>query len=132
MTDREALGRWIEAYVKAWESNDPADIRALFTPEAHYLPEPHAKPWVGHDEIVREWLARKDEPGDYTFRWEILAMDGDLGFVRGWTTYAGEAPGDPSKDYGNLWVIRLGTDGRASEYTEWYVRVRDTSPPFPN
>jgi ketosteroid isomerase-like protein len=132
MTDREALGRWAEAYVKAWGSNDLADIRALFTPDAHYLPEPHAAPWIGQDEIVREWLARKDEPGEYTFRWEILAMDGDLGFIRGWTTYAGEGPTDPMREYGNLWVVRLAPDGRANEYTEWYVRVRPTSPPFPD
>jgi hypothetical protein len=77
---------------------------------------------------VAEWLGRKDEPEDHTFRWEILAMDVDLGFVRGWTTYTQE---DPPKQYGNLWVIRLVDDGRASEYTEWWVRVRDTTPPFP-
>jgi SnoaL-like domain len=132
MTDREALARWTQGYVKAWGSNDPADIRALFTPDARYLTEPHAAAWVGRDEIVREWLDRKDEPGGYTFRWEILGMDGDLGFVRGWTTYRGEAPTDPPKEYGNLWVVRLAPDGRASEYTEWWVRVRETSPPFPD
>jgi hypothetical protein len=76
---------------------------------------------------VAEWLGRKDEPGDHAFRWEILALDGDLGFVRGWTTYIQETP---PKAYGNLWVVRLA-DGRASEYTEWWVRVRDTTPPFP-
>jgi len=128
MTDREALSRWTEGYLKAWESNDPADIRSLFTEDARYFTEPHAAPWTGHDEIVKEWLARKDESGDYTFRWEILALDGDVGFVRGWTLYPLE---DPPKEYGNLWVIRLAEDGRASEYTEWWVRVRETSPPFP-
>lgn len=127
MADRESLRRWTEGYVGAWASNDPADIRALFTEDARYLTEPHAEPWTGHDEIVREWLDRKDEPGDYTFRFEILAQDGDLGFVRGWTTYPGEDP----REYHNLWVIRLEDDGRASEYTEWWVRVRETSPPFP-
>jgi hypothetical protein len=55
-------------------------------------------------------------------------LDGDLGFVRGWTTYTQETP---PKEYGNLWVVRLADDGRASEYTEWWVRVRDTTPPFP-
>jgi ketosteroid isomerase-like protein len=127
MTNREELARWTDAYVRAWDSNDPEEIRSLFTEDAQYFTEPHAKPWTGHDEIVREWLDRKDEPGDYTFRWEILSADGELGFVRGWTTYAG----DPPKEYGNLWVIRLESDGRASEYVEWYVRVRDTTPPFP-
>jgi hypothetical protein len=56
-------------------------------------------------------------------------LDGDLGFVRGWTRYTQEAP---PKEYGNLWVVRLADDGRASEFTEWWVRVRDTTPPFPD
>ena len=114
--------------MKAWDSNDPADIGALFTPDARYFTEPHAAPWTGHDEIVKEWLDRKDAPGDHTFRWEILATDGDLGFVRGWTNYTAH---DPPREYGNLWVVRLEGDGRASEYTEWWVRVRASSPPFP-
>lgn len=126
MTDRmDGLRRWVDAYVAAWDSNDPAAIMALFTDDAVYYAEPHVEPWVGREEIVREWLGRKDEPGDHTFRSEPIALDGDLGFVRGWTTYAD----DPPKEYGNLWVIRLTPDGRASEFTEWYVRVRNPKPP---
>ena len=128
MPDREALARWTDAYISAWDSNDPDEIRGLFTEDARYLTEPHARPWTGQDEIVAEWLARKDEPGDHTFRWEILAMDGAMGFVRGWTSYPTQ---DPPVDYGNLWVIRLEDDGRASEFTEWWVRVKDATPPFP-
>jgi len=129
VADRDALAAWVEGYVKAWDSNDPADIRTLFTPDARYFTEPHAQPWTGHDEIAREWVDRKDTPGDHTFRWEVLAMDGDLGFVRGWTTYADH---DPRREYGNLWVVRLTDDGRASEFVEWWVRVRESSPPFPD
>jgi hypothetical protein len=120
--DLQDLRRWVEDYVGAWDSNDPEDIKALFTEEAAYYTEPRAEPWVGHDRIVQEWLNRKDEPGDYTFRFEPLAIDGGLGFVRGWTSYAD----DPPKEYDNLWVIRLAGDGRASEFTEWWVRVRGT------
>lgn len=127
MTDRDALTRWVQSYVRAWGSNDPQDIRALFTEDAAYFTEPHAEPWVGHEEIVRQWLDRKDDPGEWTFRWEILATGDGLGFVRGWTSYLGEQP----HDYQNLWVIRLAENGKASEYTEWWVRVRATSPPHP-
>ncbi len=77
---------------------------------------------------MSEWLDRKDEPGEFTFRWEILAVDGDLGFVRGWTDYPTH---DPPRRYGNLWVVRLDDDGRAAEYTEWYVRIRDAIPASP-
>lgn len=124
MTDLETLRRWTKGYVRAWESNDPAAIGALFTEDARYFTEPHAAPWEGREAIVRAWLENKDEPGDHTFRWEPMAVDGDLGFVRGWTNYT-----DPPTAYGNLWVVRLDADGRASEFVEWWVRVREHTPP---
>jgi hypothetical protein len=49
-----------------------------------------------------------------------MAFDGDLGFVRGWTSYSS----DPPHDYDNLWVIQLVPDGRAAEFTEWWIRAR--------
>ena len=29
----EAADAWIAGYIRAWETNDPDDIRSLFTPE---------------------------------------------------------------------------------------------------
>jgi ketosteroid isomerase-like protein len=117
--DSDALRAWIEAYERAWTSNDPAEIGALFTDDARYFTAPYREPWAGRDEIVTEWLARKDEPGDWTFRWEPLATDGDQHVVRGWTDYLDE----PS--YHNLWLIRLAPDGRCSEFTEWFMTDTD-------
>jgi uncharacterized protein (TIGR02246 family) len=59
---------WIDGYVRAWNSNDPADIRALFTQDAAYFSEPYSRPWRGQDEIVRQWLDRRDEPGQAQFQ----------------------------------------------------------------
>lgn len=127
MSDREAVRRWAEGYVGAWESNDAADIGALFSEDARYYPEPHAEPWLGRASIVREWLRHRDAPDDHTFRWEVAAVDGDLGFIRGWTSYV-----DPPNEYGNLWVVRLQDDGRAREFVEWWVRVpADAQPATP-
>jgi uncharacterized protein (TIGR02246 family) len=110
---------WVDRYVRAWTSNDPEDIEGLFTDEARYFTEPSAKPWVGRDTIVRSWLERRDEPGQWEFRYEPLALAGDLAFVRGWTRYLDDRP----RGYDNLWVIRLAEDGRASEFTEWYIKT---------
>jgi ketosteroid isomerase-like protein len=115
--DRAGIESWLQRYVKAWESNDPADIAALFTNDARYFTSPHRDPWVGPDTIAAGWIDRKDDPGTWTFRWEVLGMDGDLSFVRGWTTYTN----DP--DYSNLWVIRLSADGRCSEFIEWWMEA---------
>jgi ketosteroid isomerase-like protein len=115
----EELRRWVDRYVVAWGSNDPDQIAALFTEDATYFTDPDVTPWAGRDEIVREWLARKDAPDDHTFRYEVLGLDDTLGFVRGWTSYVGDQP----HGYSNLWVVRLAGGGRASEFTEWWMRT---------
>ena len=57
------LEAWVDGYVRAWNSNDPAAIGALFSEDAAYYTEPYRAPWRGREEIVRQWLDRKDEPG---------------------------------------------------------------------
>lgn len=115
--DRSDVETWLGRYVRAWETNDPADIAQLFTGDARYFTAPHRDPWVGPDAIAGGWVDRKDEPGTWTFRSEVLGIDGDLAFVRGWTTYTN----DP--DYTNLWVIRLDDQGKCSEFVEWWMET---------
>jgi ketosteroid isomerase-like protein len=115
--DRSDVEAWVDRYVRAWGSNDPAEIGDLFTEGARYFTAPHRPPWEGRRNIVDGWLKRKDEPGEWGFRYEVLGVDGDLGFVRGWTTSTVES------DCSNLWVIRLSTDGRSSEFVEWWMEV---------
>ena len=112
----EAFAAWVDGYVRAWESNDPAAIGELFTEDARYFTAPFREPWRGRSAIVDGWLSRKDEPGTWTFRSEILAVAGELGVVRGWARYA-----EPPAEYSNLWLVRLAADGRCDEFTEWWM-----------
>ena len=63
------------------------------------------------------WLEVADAPGETRFEYEVLGFGDGVGFVRGWTTYQTEPPGE----FSNLWVIRLDRDGRAHEFTEWWM-----------
>ncbi|MCK2213481.1 nuclear transport factor 2 family protein [Actinomadura sp. ATCC 31491] len=101
--------------MRAWASNRPDDITALFTDDALYYAEPHREPWRGHAEIVARWLERKDEPGEADFAWRPVCVTDDTGVIQGMTTY-------PDKTYSNLWVIRFAPDGRCREFTEWWMR----------
>jgi uncharacterized protein (TIGR02246 family) len=116
MTDRNAVERWLAGYLRAWASNEPADIEALFTPDAIYRPTPHSEGWRGREAIVAGWLERQDAPGSWSFEQTIVAVDGDVAVVQGHTVYT-----DPPLDYSNLWVLRLAPDGRCREYVEWWV-----------
>lgn len=117
MPSQEQVRRWVDGYRTAWESNDPEDIGSLFTEQALYYTEPHAAPWRGRQEIVDGWIGSRDEPGDTEFSWDVLATDGDLAIVKGQTIYH-----DPPRRYSNLWVIRLDSNGQATEFTEWWMR----------
>jgi hypothetical protein len=118
MTDLDAV--WIDGYVRAWNSNDPAEIGALFTADAVYRTEPHTPPWRGRAQIVENWLASRDEPGETSFEWHPLLITPDVAILEGTTTY-------PDRRYSNLWVIRLDTTRLCREFTEWWMRHPDAS-----
>jgi uncharacterized protein (TIGR02246 family) len=113
--DTATVQHWMEAYQRAWSSNAPSDIAALFTEDAVYFTAPFREPWRGHDEIVAGWLEHRDEPGSFQFRWQPVAVSGDLAVVQGETRYADET-------YSNLWLLSLGADGRCQSFTEWWMR----------
>jgi ketosteroid isomerase-like protein len=114
-TMTKTVETWVGNYRAAWESNDPDQIRSLFTDDAVYERVPHdPKAWRGVDAIVAGWLSIKDEPGSTTFEWELLGVAGDRAFVQGASVYS-------KVTYDNLWVLRLAPDGRVSEFTEWYM-----------
>ena len=67
------------------------------------------------------WLENADGPDDAMFSFEVVGFDEARAFVQGVTVY--RANDDrPERTYDNLWVIDLTDDGRASAFTEWYIR----------
>ena len=125
--DRTALEAWLAGYRRAWTSDDPDDIAALFTADASYSPFPFGKPWQGRDRIVAKWIGRGDSKLPWSFEHEILAVEGDTGVVRGLTTYPTHGD-DPEAIYSNIWLIRLDPDGRAREFAEWWVEKPSEKP----
>ena len=117
------LTGWMERYIAAWDSNDPAAIAGLFSDEADYRSYPWAVPVHGPEEIVDRWLSDADQPGDHRFSWREIGVDGDRHFVQAHTAYA------DGRTYENLWIVDLDADGRAREFTEWYMRRRPEAIP---
>jgi SnoaL-like domain len=126
--DRALAERWLGGYEHAWASNAPADIEALFTPDARYLPGPWEEPWEGRAAIVASWLQHRDAPGTYRFSGRLLALDGDLATFIGTTTYL-PPHGDPMGGvYANVWLVRLTDSGTARRFEEWWIMRSGDAP----
>ena len=119
--DRAAVESWLAGYRRAWQTDDPGDITALFTDDASYSPWPFSTPWQGRDQIVAKWIERGDSKDPWRFESEILAVEGDTGVIKGLTTYP--AHDNEAEDvYSNIWVVQLAPDGRARSFAEWWIQ----------
>ena len=117
---------WLDSYVAAWRSYDPGAIRALFSPDVEYRPSPFEEPLRGPHAVARAWIEENDPPDSWTADYRAIAVNGDLGIGRGVTRYHAR-PGNPAREYANLFVLRFDEQGRCREYTEWFMKRRDSA-----
>jgi len=119
----DAVQRWIDAYVDAWRTYDPAAIGALFAEESTYA----YHPYDSGDEVVRgreatvaDWLEEHDEPDTWEANYRPLVVEGQWAVVQRSTSYT---KGD---FFWNLWTLRFDEENRCAELVEWFmVRPRD-------
>lgn len=116
MTDRAAVGRWLADYETAWRTPGREMLAGLFTEDASYLVSPYEDALAGLDAIGRMWDEERESPDEiFTLATEILAVEGPIAVVRAEVHY-----GYPVRqEYRDLWVLRLGEDGRCSHFEEW-------------
>ena len=116
MTDRSMVRRWLTEYEAAWRAPGTEALAGIFTDDAGYLQAPYEEPVVGLDAIRRMWDEEREGPDEvFTIATEILAVDGATAVVRAEVRY-----GDPVRqEYRDLWIVRLGDDGRCSWFEEW-------------
>lgn len=118
MLTTEQLTDWIDRYVHAWRTADPADIAALFTADAEYHEWPYETAWIGRDAIVEGWLGRQPwQKGGWAFDWSLLMITGDTAAVRGVGVY------DKLGTFENLWAITFTEDGRCQTFRMWNNEV---------
>jgi uncharacterized protein (TIGR02246 family) len=116
VTDRAAVQRWLTTYETAWRAAGTDRLAGLFTVDATYLQSPYEPPMTGLTAIQQMWEAERDSPDEvFTMATEIVAVDGPTAVIRAEVCYAGP----PRQEYRDLWVIRLGDDGRCSWFEEW-------------
>jgi hypothetical protein len=124
---RDDVQAWLDRYVAAWISYDPAAIGDLFSPDAHYRYHPPDEPVVGRDAIVRSWTepdgdaSSRDDPGTYEARYEPFAVDGERAVAVGWSRYWTDASRAAVRAvYDNCFLLEFGADGRCRSFTEFF------------
>jgi hypothetical protein len=100
----DAVQRWIDAYVDAWRTYDPAAIEALFAEDATYAYHPYDEGEEvvrGREAIVADWLEEQDDPGTWEASYSPLVVEGQRAVAGGTTSYTN------GYFYWNLWTMRF-------------------------
>jgi ketosteroid isomerase-like protein len=118
---RDEFARWLDAYVEAWRTYDPAAIGDLFTEDAVYRYHPWDEPLRGRDAIVSDWLANRDDPGAWQAAYAPWAVDGDRAVATGSSRYD---DADGQRTYHNVFLCRFDAAGRCREFTEVFAQER--------
>ena len=120
---------WLDRYIEAWASYDPAAIGDLFTTDAEYRYHPSDPPITGREAIV----ARLDRAGRRRQRPRRARHLGCPATSRsrstatgrssmGWSRYYTDATKSTVRDvYDNVYLLEFGPDGRCRSFTEFFV-----------
>jgi hypothetical protein len=109
--DRPAVTSWVESYLVAWHSNDPADIRRLFTQSAEYHEMPYDTHWIGRAAIVTGWRSRWHwQQGGWSFDWDVVSIEGRTAVVSGVGHYT------ELGDFNNIWTVSFDGFGRCTRF----------------
>jgi hypothetical protein len=122
--NRQQFQDWLDRYVEAWKTYDPAKIGALFGGDARYRYHPQDEPVVSRDAIVKDWTEDPDETGTYDAKYEVAAIDGDVHVATGWSRYLDGPGGEPSDEYWNVYICRFNDAGECTEFTEYWIQNR--------
>jgi len=131
--NHEDVQGWLDRYIACWQSYDEAGIGELFSEHAEYRYQPWAKPIVGRQAIVKDWIApngepsRADAPGTFEAAYAPYAVDGNVAVATGTTTYWKDATrAELVRAYHNVFLLKFDADGRCLSFTEFYMATPRT------
>lgn len=123
--DRKSLQLWLDKYVEAWRTYDPAQIGELFSGDALYFYSPwdEDNPIRGREAIVAEWRREPDASGSWEAHYAPLVVEGNVAVAQGRTRYV-RPDGSIDRQFNNIFVLHFDEAGRCERFTEWYMQPR--------
>jgi hypothetical protein len=124
--DHKSLQLWLDKYVKAWQTYDPAHIGDLFSDDALYFYSPwdEDNPVRGREAIVADWRREPDQSGSWEARYGPLTVEGNICVAQGRTRYF-RPDGSVAREFKNIFVLHFDEAGRCERFTEWYIQPRE-------
>ncbi len=101
--DRKSIQLWLDKYVEAWRTYDPAQIGELFSEDALYFYSPWDEddPIRGREAIVAEWRREPDASGSWEAHYAPLVVEGDVAVAQGRTRYV-RPDGSIDRQFNNI------------------------------
>ena len=121
--DRDSVQVWLDKYVEAWRTYDPAQIGNLFSEDALYFYSTFDDPLRGREAIVADWLKEPNATGSWEAGYEPVAVEGNVGVAQGRTRYFG-SDGAVEREFDNIFVLHFDEAGRCKRFTEWFMQPR--------
>jgi ketosteroid isomerase-like protein len=118
--ERHDVQRWLDEYVRAWETYDREAIGALFAEDAQYRYHPWDEPLVGRAAIIEDWLVEPDAPGSIRAHYEPYVVGGDHAVATGTSVYLEDGE-SVRATYFNCYLLRFDAEGRCNEFTEFFM-----------
>jgi hypothetical protein len=119
---RDRFASWLERYIAAWRSADPAAIGDLFSEHVTYSQNGGQSSVEGREAVVADWLEASYEPElTWEASYEPLALEEELHIAIGSTRYLRQ---DGSREeFSNIFVCRFDDEGRCDDLREWWMRA---------
>ncbi len=117
--NKGAFESWLDAYGRAWETQDSQAAAALFTEDATYQETPFAEPMRGRSAIRQYWSDATGSQDKIGFGYEVLTCTGNLGIARWWASFTDTQSQAQVKLDGIFLVVMTG-ENRCKDFREWW------------
>jgi ketosteroid isomerase-like protein len=121
---------WLDRYIAAWRSYDPAAIGNLFAEDAEYRYHPYDEPERGRATIVKDWVepeggaSTRDAPGSWDAHYEPYVVEEGRAVATGRSRYFA-TDDTPEKLFHNVYLLEFDGEGRCRSFIEYYVLQRN-------